>query len=127
VAYVYPVPQAIPAAVPGAGMTVPIEIDATVVEEMEQQARDQAANIVREGLELARAAGFEPEPELLCGDGAHAVWNCIVALAEDRDARAIVVGHHQLSWFADKLRGHVATGLVKHATRPVLVVPSEPD
>jgi nucleotide-binding universal stress UspA family protein len=127
VAYVYPVAQAIPATVPGAGMTVPIEIDATVVEEIEQQARQRASGIVREGVELARAAGFEPEPELRCGDGAHAVWNAIASVAEERDARLIVVGHHEMSWLAEKLHGQVCAGLVKHAARPVLVVPAPPE
>jgi nucleotide-binding universal stress UspA family protein len=126
VAYVYPVPQPIPAAVPGAGMIVPVEMDATVAEEIEGQARRQAAAVVREGLDLARAAGFEPEPELLCGGGAHAVWNCLVSLAEARDARAIVVGHHEMSWLEEKLHGQVCAGLVKHASRPVLVIPAPP-
>jgi nucleotide-binding universal stress UspA family protein len=126
VVYVYPVPQPVPAAVPGAGMTMPVEIDASVVEELEEQARRQASGIVREGLELARQAGFDPEPRLMCGDGVHATWNALVCLAEELDARAIVLGHHALSWLHE-LRGSVSGGVVKHATRPVLIVPVESD
>ncbi|HLJ04617.1 MAG TPA: universal stress protein [Solirubrobacteraceae bacterium] len=124
VVYVYPVPQPVPATVPGAGMTLPIELDPSVVEEIEEQARHRASGIVREGLELARQAGFEPEPRLLCGDGVHATWNALVCLADELEARAIVVGHHELSWLHE-LRGSVTGGVIKHATRPVLVVPVE--
>ena len=79
--------------------------------------------MVDEGVEVARAAGFEPQPELVAGDGVQAVWNAIVSVAERHDASVIVLGHRHLSWLEEKVLGRVDSGVVKHAGRPVLVVP----
>ncbi len=130
VAHAYTGPQPAVVAPPlGAGFGLPIEpglaADPLVAQELEEHAREQAARIAREGLELARAAGFEAEAKLVVGDGVHGAWNAIVALAEERDASVIVVGHRDRSWIQDTLMGSGANDLVRHTTRPVLVVPAE--
>jgi nucleotide-binding universal stress UspA family protein len=125
VVHVYATPLPATAAMPGPGIA--LAIDPAVTVELEDQAREQADIVVREGVQLARAAGFNPEPELIPGDGVHAVWNAIVTVAEQRDVSVIVIGHRHLSWLEDKLLGSVDSGVVKHAARPVLVVPADAD
>jgi nucleotide-binding universal stress UspA family protein len=110
-----------------AGPGVALAVDPVITAEAEQRAREQARAIVDEGVAVAGAAGFDAQPELVPGDGVHAVWNAIVALAERYDASVIVVGHGDLSWLEEKVLGRVDTGVVKHAGRPVLVVPAPPE
>jgi nucleotide-binding universal stress UspA family protein len=125
VVHVYATPLPATAAMPGPGIA--LAIDPAVTVELEDQAREQADSVVREGVQLARAAGFNPEPELIPGDGVHAVWNAIVTVAEQRDVSVIVIGHRHLSWIEDKLLGSVDSGVVKHSAWPVLVVPADAD
>jgi len=125
VVHVYGPPPPPAALAPSAGIA--LAIDPTATEELDQRAREQATNVVQEGVDLAREAGFDPEAGLVAGDGVHGVWNAIVTLADQRDASLIVVGHRDLSWIQDKLLGSVASDLVKHTTRPVLVIPAEPE
>jgi nucleotide-binding universal stress UspA family protein len=126
VVHVYATPQPGAPAIHGAGIALPT-LDPAVTAEAEQRAREQATAIVNEGVEVARAAGFGPQPELVPGDGVHAVWNAIVSVADGHDASVIVLGHGQLSWLEEKLLGRVDSAVIKHAARPVLVVPAPPD
>jgi nucleotide-binding universal stress UspA family protein len=121
VVHVYATPTPPPAAMPTPG--VALAVDPAVTAEEERQALQRAGAVVDEGVAVARGAGFDPQPELVPGDGVHAVWNAIVEVAEQVDASVIVVGHGNLSWLAEKVLGRVDTGVVKHAGRPVLVVP----
>jgi len=125
VVHVYGSPAPIVSGMVGAPVAVPA--DPGTADELERQAREQAAAIVQEGIDIAKEAGFTPEPLLVAGDGVHGVWNALVAVGDERDARAIVVGHRELSWLANILGGSVAGGLVKHTSRPVLVVPAAPE
>jgi nucleotide-binding universal stress UspA family protein len=120
-AHVYASPTPPVAAMPGPGIA--LAIDPAVTAEDEQRALERARAVVNEGLELARAAGFDPQPELVPGDGVHGVWNALVSLAERHDASVIVLGHGHLTWLEEKLLGRVDSSVVKHAGRPVLVVP----
>ncbi len=52
-----------------------------------------------------------------------AVGDCLMAVAEDVGAEAIVVGHHPHVRFGPRFVGHVAADLLHHSTRPVIVVP----
>lgn len=56
-------------------------------------------------------------------DGAHAA-DAIVHAAERLGADAIVLGSHGRTAVARALMGSVSQGVVRHARRPVLVVPS---
>jgi nucleotide-binding universal stress UspA family protein len=115
----------IPPVAAATGAAVALAVDPELTAELEERARKQATRVVGEGVELARAAGFAAEPELVAGDGVHGVWNAIVAVAERRDASVIVIGHRHLSWIGEKLVGSVDRAVVKHSGRPVLVLPVE--
>jgi nucleotide-binding universal stress UspA family protein len=73
-----------------------------------------------EDAELAAAAGFTAMPIAVEASGP--IAETIVAVAEERDAAAIVVGSRGLSGVRSALAGSVSTGVVHHARRPVLVV-----
>ena len=87
--------------------------------EMDTELKEQAESVAAEGAELARAAGFEPEPVVERGAGA---WEQIVDLADQREAELIVVGSRGRSAIRSVLVGSVATAVVWHTKRPVLVV-----
>jgi len=91
--------------------------------EIDDACREAGTRIVDEGVVVARDAGFDAEPLLV--EGHHGTWRTIVALAEECDARAIVIGSHGSSPIASALLGSVAAGVVHHAGRPVIVVPTD--
>jgi nucleotide-binding universal stress UspA family protein len=131
VVHVYSAPQTAAAAPTlGAGLTLPIDPvfldDPALTEELDQRARERASAVAAEGVALARAAGFDAEAQIVMGDGVHGVWNALAALGDERQASVIVVGHRDVSWLQGALRGSVAGDLVKHISRPLLVIPAEP-
>ena len=81
-----------------------------------------AERLTAEGVEVARAAGFDAAP--LCLRSDQRVWPAIVRLAEERRARAVVVGSRGLSKVGSMLLGSVSNGVVHHCRQPSLVVPS---
>jgi nucleotide-binding universal stress UspA family protein len=90
------------------------------VEADERQRRD-AVGVARDGARRAERAGFDAEPLAVKARGP--IWEEIAKVAEDRDARLIVCGTHETGLKSTVL-DNVPTGLVHHATRPVMVVPS---
>lgn len=92
---------------------------AAAAAEFDASAAEEAERIAQEGVDIARRAGFEAESETAkSGRGA---WSALAKLAEDRDARAVVVGSRGGSQIRDAVLGSVSHGLVNHSTRPVLV------
>ena len=89
--------------------------------ELDAAGADAAARLTEEGVQAARAAGFDAEP--LCIKSDHKVWPSIVRLAEEQDARAVVLGSRGLSAVGSVLLGSVSNGVAHHCRRPVLVVP----
>jgi nucleotide-binding universal stress UspA family protein len=83
----------------------------------------QADRIVADGVEVARAAGFEAEAVVKTADSMTGVWRTVIDVAEEQGAAAIVAGHRGLSRLQSALLGSVSNGLVNHAHIPVLVVP----
>ena len=71
-------------------------------------------------MEAAEAAGFTATPVI--AEALGPVWQAIVRVADERDAAAIVLGSRGLSGVKAALLGSVSSGVVQHATRPVLVV-----
>lgn len=95
-------------------------------EEAEMRVRRHAHHVVDEGVAHANRAGFTATPELAAGDGGvSAVWHAIASVADDRDARVIVLGHRGLSRVRSVLLGSVSHAVVQHTSRPVLVIPVE--
>jgi nucleotide-binding universal stress UspA family protein len=91
--------------------------------EIDEACRDAGRRIVDDGVTVARRAGFDAEALLV--ESRHGAWRTIIALANERDARLIVIGSHGISPITSALLGSVAAGVVHHADRPVLVMPAE--
>lgn len=85
-----------------------------------QAARAGADRVVSEGVKAAEAAGFEAAP--LVVEALGPVWQAIAAVAEQRDAAAIVLGSRGVSAIKAALLRSVSSGVVHHATRPVVVI-----
>jgi nucleotide-binding universal stress UspA family protein len=90
------------------------------LDEFLSAAREGAAQIAREGVSLAEAAGFHAVPIVVESSGP--VWVAIVETADERNVAAIVVGSRGLSGVKSILMGSVSSGVVHHATRPTVVV-----
>jgi nucleotide-binding universal stress UspA family protein len=89
--------------------------------ELDAAGADAAARLTEQGVETARSAGFEAEP--LCIKSEDGIWPSIVRLAEEHDARAVVLGSRGLSSVGSVLLGSVSNGVAHHCRRAVLVVP----
>lgn len=76
-----------------------------------------------EGCRIARRSGLDPEPMTACGS-LQGTWQSIVSIADDRKASVIVVGARGLGELRSRVLGSVSNDVVRHAHRPVLVVPA---
>jgi nucleotide-binding universal stress UspA family protein len=101
----------------GAGQVLPTPDD---------EARREAAarETSEEGAELARQAGFAAEPVVVRGASAGEIGKLLAALAQERDATAIVVGRRGISRLEAVVLGSVSDATVRQAHCPVLVVPA---
>jgi nucleotide-binding universal stress UspA family protein len=109
---------------PQAGALPPDAVlTADQAEELDQQQRARAEEIVEQGVACARRAGFMAMPDLRAGSGVGEIWRAIVTAADDHSASLIVVGRRGASAIRTLLLGSIATGVVHHANVPVLVVP----
>ena len=88
-------------------------------EELEGRLEANAGKLADEGAEIARSVGFGATP--LATNGSP-VWRTIVDTAEEHDAGIIVMGSHGRTGIGLALMGSVASNVVRHAERPVLVV-----
>ena len=91
--------------------------------ELDEAGAEAAERLTAEGVEVARGAGFEASPLCIRSDQ-RTVWPVIVRLAEERRARAVVLGSRGLSKVGSMLLGSVSSGVVHHCRQPSLVVPS---
>lgn len=88
---------------------------------------DRIRQLVGEHEELADLAarlegdGVEVRPRLLMGP----TVEVILELADEVDADWIVVASHGRGGLVHLLLGSVSEGLIRHATRPVVVVPAK--
>jgi nucleotide-binding universal stress UspA family protein len=99
---------------------------APIFGEIDEIGRNNANASAEEGAALARKAGFDASSLAVRSDHRHA-WRPIVDLADQRDARAIVIGSHGESGrIVDVLLGSTSSRVVEHADRPVLVVGTKP-
>ncbi|TQR83538.1 MFS transporter [Mycobacterium hodleri] len=100
--------------------TDPQHFDADRATEVRHAAERTAAH----GAELARQAGFTARSVAV---EASPLWRGIVAAADDHDASLIVLGPHRRSGLLGHLQGSVASAVVAHTDRPVLIVPQYQD
>jgi nucleotide-binding universal stress UspA family protein len=108
-------------ALPTAGLELPpVPVDVEEARELEEELHERDRRIAQDGAQLARSAGLQAEP-LAVADEAH-VADAIVALADERRVAAIVVGSRGLTGLRARLEGSTSNAVLKHASRPVLVV-----
>ena len=93
--------------------------------EFDGAAEREAEGVASEGADLASRAGFEATPRT--ERAGHGVWRTIIKVADEIDARAVVVGSHGRSAAASAVLGSVSHGVVNHCHRPVLVEPCAGD
>src|SRR5436305_10243202 len=88
--------------------------------EFDEVAANAASECAAQGVELARASGFDPVATALDGRPREV----IVETAQRQSARVIVLGSRGLSGVESALLGSVATGVLHHSHGvPLLVVP----
>jgi nucleotide-binding universal stress UspA family protein len=83
-----------------------------------QSAEDRAA----EGAELANKAGFQAEPRTVAEDASTA--DAILRAAKELGATAILLGSRGLGGVKSLLMGSVSHGVIQHADRAVIIIPS---
>jgi nucleotide-binding universal stress UspA family protein len=89
--------------------------------EHEEAIEEQGTKVLEEAKHQAEAAGTEVELELVAKKGSEA----IVEVAEQRDARMIVVGSYGDPPLKGMILGSTPSKLLHLADRPVLVVPAK--
>ena len=88
---------------------------------LDESSAEAARRLAEEGAELAREAGFRARG--LAVPSEHGAWRTLLRIASELDAATIVTGTHGHAAM-DAVIGSVAEGVVRHAERPVLVVPA---
>lgn len=92
------------------------------IESIDAANRAGAQDRAQEGAELARKAGLDATPRSAARVTTFA--DAIIDVADELDAVAIVVGSRGLTGVKSLLLGSVSHGLIQHADRAVIVVPS---
>jgi nucleotide-binding universal stress UspA family protein len=93
--------------------------------ELDDIAREWSEECVEDGARRAREAGLgEVHTRSV---RARRAAEGILATADEHDAEAIVVGDRGLSAVSSVLLGSVSDAVVRHARRPVVVIPSRRD
>jgi nucleotide-binding universal stress UspA family protein len=90
--------------------------------EIDKITRANAEERAQEGAQLARAAGFDAQPRTCSQQTTTA--EAILADADAIDASAILIGSRGLTGVKSMLLGSVSHGVIHHADRAVIVVPS---
>jgi len=103
-------------------VAVPDEVVAGGVRALNEAARQEADETVEAGVRAAVAAGLAAEG--LVTDATGSPWRGIKRAADELDADAIVCGTRGMGAFSRAAVGSTSSGLLHHAGRPVLVVPS---
>jgi len=98
----------------------PVAVDVGRAMEVEKELYAGAQEMAQQGADVAREAGFEAEP-LVVAD-VLSVPETLVRVADERDAQTIVVGASGRGGLSELLLGSTSRGVIKRATRPVVVV-----
>jgi nucleotide-binding universal stress UspA family protein len=105
----------------GVGGIATADVSAVDDTEGEDPAYTEAVAICREGVAQAREHGFNTEPYLV--ESSTAVWTAIVDAATELDVSMILAGTRALSGWRSLMQTSTADSIVKHAGRPVFIVP----
>jgi nucleotide-binding universal stress UspA family protein len=95
-------------------------VDPRVASEVDHELHRRAERVSHEGAALANSHGLDAQA-LALPDEAD-VATTLLALVDERQAAAIVVGSRGLSGIRARLEGSTSKALLKHATCPVIVV-----
>jgi nucleotide-binding universal stress UspA family protein len=104
-----------------ARLALPNDMIARGVDNLDEAAIDEARMTAEAGARQASAAGLQAVASPVCAKGS--AWQALLDEADARDARVIIVGSRGRSQIRAALLGSVATGVLNHSRRPVLVVP----
>jgi nucleotide-binding universal stress UspA family protein len=107
-------------AAPAALLALPGDMVREGARTLDEANRETAEELAAEGVELARAAGFDAEPRAVRCSGPF--FAGLIDVADELDARAIVAGSRGRSALRAAVLGSVSTGLLHHTSRPVLIV-----
>jgi nucleotide-binding universal stress UspA family protein len=102
----------------GAGLGV-AALDTESIDTISRQRASERAN---EGAARAKHVGLSADPRVR--ERRVAIWETILAEADDVDANVIVLGSRGLTGLKSLLLGSVSHAVVQHSDRPVIVVPS---
>ena len=102
-----------------ARLALPDDVIRTAVTRMRETALADAEELTRAACQDATEAGLRAEPKIGTAHGA--IWKAI--LEESQEADVIVCGTRGHGAAVRAVVGSVASGLVHHSQRPVLVVP----
>lgn len=108
------------AAARAARAALPDDFIQEAVRKLDAAAEAEASRTAAEGATRARDAGLQASARTIRADPS--VWAGIVAAADDRGARAVVVGSRGRSGLRSAVLGSVSNAVVQHCRRPVVVV-----
>jgi nucleotide-binding universal stress UspA family protein len=94
------------------------------LDELGRELTEEGHEIAARGLATAGGAGLAVQPHVVARQGSE--WQAIVSEADAIDAEVIVCGSRGRRGLARSLLGSTSTGVLHHASRPVLVVPAPP-
>lgn len=102
-------------------IAIPDEVARKGAEGLDESSRREAETHARHAAEQLGAAGWTCETAAL--ETARSVPGAIIVAAEEHDAAVILTGTRGRSRIAAALLGSSAEGILRHAGRPVLLVP----
>jgi nucleotide-binding universal stress UspA family protein len=106
----------------GAAMlAMPDEVARQGAASLDEASRQEAEAFARDAAAQMHAAGWSSDIAAL--KTVRSVAGAIVAAAQERDVAVVVTGTRGRSRFAAALLGSTAEGILRHAGRPVLLVP----
>jgi len=91
------------------------------VDELVREASAEARSVAEEGARRATDLGLQAQP--IATEARLHAWQAIVAEGDAHRVALVVAGSRGRGAFARALLGSTSTGLLHHATRPLLVVP----
>lgn len=96
-------------------------VDPAAVEQDYEAVESATRTLATDGAEQARQAGFTAKARWQPGAGP--IADTVIDVAAEIDARLIVTGSRGLGGIRSLLLGSVSERIVRHARRPVLIVP----
>lgn len=112
-----------PVVVPATSVPLAAPTTAPTSDEQDAALEQAARRVAEEGSQRASDAGLRSRPEVRCGASAD-IGSLLGALADEYEADLVVVGRRGVSRLEAVVLGSVSNDTVRHARRPVLVVPS---